>query len=334
MKNAELNYSVHEKELLAIIRALKKWRTDLLGSPFYVYTDHKTLLNFNTQKDLSRRQARWMEDLASFDCKFVYIKGENNTVADALSRYPFQDMTSSQDAELHASPPFASTSAVSQSLLHINTINTHMIAAAIIAMQPSTQTTPSNSSSLQINHKLITKLKASYKNDKWCMQLKIASKGMNALTFRDGLWFINNRLIIPAALGLCEHIFHLAHDTLGHFGSFKTYKSIQDSYYWPGMRKDLEEGYIPTCIDCQQFKSHTSNLLAPYTHFLCLTNVVTQSLWTLLDLYHWTKVSIAFSPSLTDLTQNTASYQQLLMPARKIRLYFFLTVGTVKMDYL
>lgn len=53
-KGAELNYPVHEKELLAIIRALKKWRVDLLGSPFFIYMDHKTLENFNTQKDLSQ----------------------------------------------------------------------------------------------------------------------------------------------------------------------------------------------------------------------------------------------------------------------------------------
>ena len=33
-KDAELNYPVHEKELLAVIRALKKWRADLVGSPF------------------------------------------------------------------------------------------------------------------------------------------------------------------------------------------------------------------------------------------------------------------------------------------------------------
>jgi len=53
MKDTELNYPVHEKGLLAIICALCKWRTNLLRSPFIIYTDHKTLLNFNTQKDLS-----------------------------------------------------------------------------------------------------------------------------------------------------------------------------------------------------------------------------------------------------------------------------------------
>ena len=56
LSGAEKNYPIHEKELLAIIWALKKWRSDLLGSTIYVYTDHKTLLNFDGQMDLSWRQ--------------------------------------------------------------------------------------------------------------------------------------------------------------------------------------------------------------------------------------------------------------------------------------
>jgi len=87
-KNAELNYLVHKKEMLAMIRTLKKWHVDLLGSPFFIYTDHKTLENFNVQKDLLHHQARWMEFMSQFDTKIVCIKGDNNTVADALSRFP------------------------------------------------------------------------------------------------------------------------------------------------------------------------------------------------------------------------------------------------------
>ena len=79
---------VHEKELLAIIHALTHWRTDLLGSPITIYTDHRTLENFDAQKDLSRRQACWQEFLAHYDHQIIYIKGEDNTVADALSRLP------------------------------------------------------------------------------------------------------------------------------------------------------------------------------------------------------------------------------------------------------
>lgn len=88
MSSAELNYPVHEKELLAIVRALKKWRLDLLGVPFTIYTDHKTLQNFTTQQNLSRRQARWQEFLGQYDHTIIYIPGEDNTAADALSRLP------------------------------------------------------------------------------------------------------------------------------------------------------------------------------------------------------------------------------------------------------
>jgi len=52
-KGAELNYPVHEKEMLAIIRALQKWQADLVGLPFTIFTNHKTLENFDTQPDLS-----------------------------------------------------------------------------------------------------------------------------------------------------------------------------------------------------------------------------------------------------------------------------------------
>jgi hypothetical protein len=53
-----------------------------------VYTDHQTLENFDTQKDLSRRQLRWQEFMSQYVMTIVYIQGEDNTVADALSRVP------------------------------------------------------------------------------------------------------------------------------------------------------------------------------------------------------------------------------------------------------
>jgi|SRR5882762_3897745 len=87
-KGAEKNYLVHEKELLAIVCTLKKWRSDLLGIPIQIYTDHRTLQNFDTQQDLSRRQLRWQELMSQYDMEIIYIPGEDNTVADTLSRVP------------------------------------------------------------------------------------------------------------------------------------------------------------------------------------------------------------------------------------------------------
>ncbi len=61
LTGTQLNYPVHEKELLAIIHGLKKWHSDLLGLHIEVFTDHCTPENFEGQKDLSWRQAHWLE---------------------------------------------------------------------------------------------------------------------------------------------------------------------------------------------------------------------------------------------------------------------------------
>ncbi|SGY45138.1 BQ5605_C001g00251 [Microbotryum silenes-dioicae] len=89
---AERNYPTHEQELLAIVEALKEWRIDLLGGHFHILTDHSTLEHFQTQRTvLSRRQARWLDTLAEFDYDLRYLPGEDNIVADAMSRYSFTD---------------------------------------------------------------------------------------------------------------------------------------------------------------------------------------------------------------------------------------------------
>ncbi|KAJ8497106.1 hypothetical protein ONZ45_g12185 [Pleurotus djamor] len=100
---AERSYPTHEQEMLAIIRALKKWRTDLLGAHFIVYTDHRTLEFFQRQPNLSKRQLRWQEFLADYDFEIRYIRGEDNTVADALSR-TFVDDTPLCAAALQVHP--------------------------------------------------------------------------------------------------------------------------------------------------------------------------------------------------------------------------------------
>jgi RNase H-like domain found in reverse transcriptase len=57
----ELNYEIHDKELLAIITTFSEWRVYLKGSKYLVevWTDHKNLLYFTTTKALTRRQVRW-----------------------------------------------------------------------------------------------------------------------------------------------------------------------------------------------------------------------------------------------------------------------------------
>ena len=87
---AEFNYDVYNKEMLAVVYCLKKWRYFLQGAihKTIVYSDHQNLTYFQTAVALNRRQARWAEDLVSFDFDLYYRKGSANQKADVLSRCP------------------------------------------------------------------------------------------------------------------------------------------------------------------------------------------------------------------------------------------------------
>ena len=66
--------------------ALKHWRHYLLGAPFQIKTDHKSLEYLQTQPHLSGRLVRWSQYLQEYDFSLQHIRGVDNIVADALSR--------------------------------------------------------------------------------------------------------------------------------------------------------------------------------------------------------------------------------------------------------
>ena len=57
----------------------------MYGERCKIYTDHKSLKYFFTQKELNMRQRRWLELIKDYDCSINYYQGKTNVVADALS---------------------------------------------------------------------------------------------------------------------------------------------------------------------------------------------------------------------------------------------------------
>jgi len=86
----ERNYEIHDKEMLAIIRALEEWRHFLEGARHLVeiWMDHKNLEYFMTAKKLNRRQARWSLYLARFNFKLIHCSRQSMEKPDMLSRRP------------------------------------------------------------------------------------------------------------------------------------------------------------------------------------------------------------------------------------------------------
>ncbi|GJU61119.1 putative reverse transcriptase domain-containing protein, partial [Tanacetum coccineum] len=75
-----------ERELGAVVFALKIWRHYLYGTKSVIYTDHKSLQHIFSQKELNMRQRRWIELFSDYDCEICYHPGKANVVANALSR--------------------------------------------------------------------------------------------------------------------------------------------------------------------------------------------------------------------------------------------------------
>ncbi|XP_059638711.1 uncharacterized protein LOC132280983, partial [Cornus florida] len=84
--DAQLNYTTTEKELLAVVYALDKFRSYLLGSKVIVFSDHAALRHLLAKKETKPRLIRWILLLQEFDIDIRDKKGTDNVVADHLSR--------------------------------------------------------------------------------------------------------------------------------------------------------------------------------------------------------------------------------------------------------
>ena len=93
LNDAQLNYATTEKEILAIVYALEKFRSFLVGSKVIVYTDHAAINYLLTKVDSKPRLIRWILLLQEFDLVIQDKKGSENLVVDHLSRLVNKEVT-------------------------------------------------------------------------------------------------------------------------------------------------------------------------------------------------------------------------------------------------
>jgi hypothetical protein len=240
---AEYNWTTGEQELCAVMQALTDWRCYLEGaSAVQLQTDHHPLMYLKSQPNLSRKQARWLEFLSRFNYDWKYIPLRTN-VADPISR-------------MHAPVSAALLAAMrvhGAVLTRAGARSSSTDGEGDTTMPPADMPAePTPLLMLEIGKAIL----AAYATDDWF------SKESNTATLsraEGGFWVKEGKIAIPNSTPVKHAILHALHDspTAGHPGVARTYEKVKRYYWWPAMKRDVED-YVRSCPSCQCMKSATA----------------------------------------------------------------------------
>ena len=271
LSKAEINYPIHDKELLAIIRCLEQWDAELRScqNGFTVLTDHRNLEYFMSKRPLSERQARWAEYLSRFNMNVQYRPAKEAVIPDALSRKD-QDKLTPEDHESREQQ------LLSNQMLQRDKGKTSPINATSVCQCPLFdnalhhlwETTLAGDSLYTAVHQAIKKGERTLPP---ALQLKIQLSDCDispdgALRYRGRLWIPGNPVATKEqaksaseAAGSLDQLrtklIQLTHDTAvnGHPGREGTVAALSKDYYWPLLQLHVRQ-FLRNCDTCGRTK--------------------------------------------------------------------------------
>lgn len=224
---AERNYSTTEREALAVVWAVQKFRGYIEGSEITILTDHQPLKWLFALKSPTGRLARWSLLLQSYNLRFEYTPGKQNVIADTLSRPPCTSEQCCVSCECNA----------------------------VEIDFPKKGSELYRKAQLE-DHELKKIIDSFESNDE--NVYRHTSRGYIMI---DGILYRycseqdseNGQLVVPRSLRQ-EILFKYHKDTIaGHYGIDKTISRITSLYYWSGIRTDIFN-YVKACDECKKYK--------------------------------------------------------------------------------
>jgi hypothetical protein len=252
---AESNYEIHDKELLAIIRALREWRPELKMVPrFTILTDHKNLRYFNKARHLSERQARWADLLNEFDYDLRYRPGKLAVRPDALSRRE-QDMPQGKTDERLSNRFRAIFKRVSiRSGRAVGTPSEGRAAdfncAVPLFEEPWLQEEWAKARAADEAYQRIS-LALQEGDRRIAIETGVKTSLSECELDERGLLCFRKRVWIPDSEPLRTGIIQRIHDShvTGHPGRDATYSILSRRFFWPGAAKDVRR-FLRNCTVC------------------------------------------------------------------------------------
>lgn len=250
----ETKYSTTEKELLAVVLGVKRFRVYLSSGPFELITDHQALrwLNSLDAYDERGRRGRWIDFLQQFQIRPVHKAGKHPdmTIADYLSRVgPTGDLVASVSSDTLGLEPDLTTTVFTADQLRAEQRMDQQISpvrAALLNGQNLPSKSPESARTLY----------------RFRRHLSMGQDGILRYMFNGG----RNRLpVIPC--GMRAEALRLIHDAplSGHMGRDRTWKRARDTFWWPNMKQDVST-YVNGCEMCGQNKLPKNPGRAPLQH--------------------------------------------------------------------
>lgn len=224
---AERNYTVTEKEALAIVWAVTKFRGYIEGTKFLTITDHQPLKWLLNLKSPTGRLARWALQLQPYEFDIKYTPGRTNVLADGLSRPPCENHSESCEiCHVEIDLPKRGEKNIRDEQIKDETLN-----SIIQALEENVNT-----------ENYIQSSKRGY----------LMHKGV-LYRFTPDQEDDNAKLVVPRHE--VPNVLKQFHDTQtsGHYGIDRTTKRIEKNFFWKGLRKDVTK-YVKSCLECQRYK--------------------------------------------------------------------------------
>ncbi|CAL2239443.1 unnamed protein product [Prunus armeniaca] len=249
LNDAQLNYSTTEKELLAVIFALEKFRSYLITNKVIVYTDHAALKYLLAKKDAKPRLIRWILLLQEFDLEIKDKKGSENVVADHLSRLVHVSNEEEDSLPLRESFPDEQLF----SICALNSLNPLPWFADIVNYL-CTNELPTGLSTFQ-RDKLRKQARYYFWDDPYLFKHcpdQVIRRCVPEGDFKSILEFCHS------------------HACGGHFGAKKTAnKVLQSGFFWPTLFKDAYV-FCASCDRCQRMGNLHARNQMPLTNILII----------------------------------------------------------------